>query len=51
MAELRSPAGKEQLLKNGALAGGGSPAEFAAYIKVEAAKWAKVAKFAKIQLD
>ncbi|HYH43502.1 MAG TPA: tripartite tricarboxylate transporter substrate binding protein [Burkholderiales bacterium] len=51
VAELRSPSGKEQLLKNGALAGGGSPAEFAAYIKVEAAKWAKVAKFAKIQLD
>jgi tripartite-type tricarboxylate transporter receptor subunit TctC len=51
VAELRSSAGKEQLLKNGALAGGGSPAEFAAFIKVEAAKWAKVAKFAKIQLD
>jgi tripartite-type tricarboxylate transporter receptor subunit TctC len=49
--ELRSTAGREQLLKNGALAGGGSPAEFAAFIKVEAAKWAKVAKFAKIQLD
>jgi tripartite-type tricarboxylate transporter receptor subunit TctC len=51
VAELRSPAGREQLLKNGALAGGGSPAEFAAFIKAEAAKWAKVAKFAKIQLD
>jgi tripartite-type tricarboxylate transporter receptor subunit TctC len=51
VAELRSPAGREQLLKQGALAGGGSPAEFAAFIKVEAAKWAKVAKFAKIQLD
>jgi tripartite-type tricarboxylate transporter receptor subunit TctC len=51
VAELRSAAGKEQLLKNGALAGGGSPAEFAAFIKAEASKWAKVAKFAKIQLD
>ena len=51
VAELRSPAGREQLLKNGALAGGGTPSEFAAFIKVEAAKWAKVAKFAKIQLD
>lgn len=51
VAELRSAAGKELLLKNGAIAGGGSPAEFAAFIKVEAAKWAKVAKFAKIQLD
>ena len=27
---------------------GGTPSEFAAFIKVEAAKWAK---FAKIQLD
>ena len=50
-AELRSPAGKEAMLKNGAIASGGSPAEFAAFIKAEAAKWAKVAKFAKIQLD
>jgi tripartite-type tricarboxylate transporter receptor subunit TctC len=50
-AELRSPAGRELLLKNGATAGGGSPAEFAAFIKMEAAKWAKVARFAKIQLD
>jgi tripartite-type tricarboxylate transporter receptor subunit TctC len=51
VAELRSPAGRELLLKNGALAGGNSPAEFAAFIKAEAEKWAKVAKFAKIQLD
>ena len=51
VAELRSPAGREQLLKNGALAGGNSPAEFAAFIRTEAAKWAKVATFAKIQLD
>ena len=51
VAELRSASTKEQLLKNGALAGGGSPAEFTAFIRAEAAKWAKVAKFAKIQLD
>ena len=51
VAELRSPAGREQLLKNGALAGGGSPAEFATFIRAEAAKWAKVARSAKIQLD
>jgi tripartite-type tricarboxylate transporter receptor subunit TctC len=50
-AALRSPAGKEAMLLNGAIAVGSSPAEFAAYIKIEAAKWAKVAKFAKIQLD
>ena len=51
VAELRSPAGREQLLKNRALAGGNSPAEVAAFIRTEAAKWAKAAKFAKIQLD
>jgi len=51
VAELRSASTREQLLKNGALAGGGSPAEFTAFIKGEAAKWAKVAQFAKIQLD
>jgi tripartite-type tricarboxylate transporter receptor subunit TctC len=50
-AELRSAAGKEAMLKNGAIASGGTPAEFVAFIKAEAAKWAKVAKFAKIQLD
>jgi tripartite-type tricarboxylate transporter receptor subunit TctC len=51
VAELRSPTGREQLLKNGALAGGNSPIEFANFIRAEAQKWAKVAKFAKIQLD
>jgi tripartite-type tricarboxylate transporter receptor subunit TctC len=50
-AELKSPAGREAMLRNGAIASGNSPAEFAAFIKTEAAKWAKVAKFAKIQLD
>ena len=51
VAELRSAAGKELLLKNGGLAGGNTPAQFAAFIRTEADKWAKVAKFAKIQLD
>jgi tripartite-type tricarboxylate transporter receptor subunit TctC len=51
VAELRSPAGKEQLLKNGGFAAGNTPAQFAAFIKAEADKWSKVAKFAKIQLD
>ncbi len=50
-AEIKSPAGREQLLKRGALVSGNSPQEFAAFIKVEADKWAKVAKAAKIQLD
>src|SRR5688572_24096449 len=50
-AALKSPAGKEAMLNNGALVSGGTATEFAAFIKAEAAKWAKVAKFAKIQLD
>ena len=48
---LKSPAAKEELLKKGALAGGGTPAEFAAFVRSEAAKWAKVAKFARIKVD
>ena len=48
---LKSPAGREAMLKNGAIVSGGTPAEFTAFIKSEAAKWAKVAKFAQIQLD
>ena len=51
LAELKSPSARELLLKSGALAGGTTPAEFAAFIKSEAEKWAKVAKFARIQLD
>ncbi|HUP93901.1 MAG TPA: tripartite tricarboxylate transporter substrate binding protein [Burkholderiales bacterium] len=51
VAELRSPAAKELLLRNGGLAGGNTPAQFAAFIKAESEKWAKVAKFAKIHLD
>ena len=50
-AALKSPAGREAMLHNGAIVSGGTPAEFTAFIKAEAAKWAKVAKFAKIQLD
>lgn len=49
--ELRSASGKEAMLRNGGIAGGTTPAEFTNYIKVEVEKWAKVAKFAKIQLD
>jgi tripartite-type tricarboxylate transporter receptor subunit TctC len=51
VAQLRTAAVKDQLLKNGGIAGGGTPAQFSAFIKAEAAKWANVAKFAKIQLD
>jgi tripartite-type tricarboxylate transporter receptor subunit TctC len=48
---LKSPAGRDAMLKNGAIVAGSTPAEFTAFIKSEAAKWAKVAKFAQIQLD
>jgi tripartite-type tricarboxylate transporter receptor subunit TctC len=51
VAEFKSAAARELLLRNGALAGGTTPAQFAAFIKAEAEKWAKVARFAKIQLD
>ena len=51
VAQLKTPAVREQLLKNGGLAGGGTPTQFSSFIKSETAKWAKVAKFAKIQLD
>ena len=51
VAQLKTAAVREQLLKNGGIAGGGTPAQFSEFIKAESAKWAKVAKFAKIQLD
>jgi tripartite-type tricarboxylate transporter receptor subunit TctC len=51
VAALKTSAVKEQLARNGALAGGSTPAEFAAFIRNDTAKWAKVAKFAKVQLD
>jgi tripartite-type tricarboxylate transporter receptor subunit TctC len=51
VAALKTPEVKEQLLKNGALAGGNTPAEFSAFIRAETVKWSKVAKFAKVRLD
>lgn len=48
---LKAPETRERLLAQGALAGGGSPEEFAAYLKAEIEKWTKVAKFAKVKLD
>ena len=51
VAALRSPAVRDQLLKQGAVASGSTPAEFAAFIRADAARWAKVAKFAGIHLD
>lgn len=48
---LKAPETREKLLGQGAIAGGGTPEEFAAYMKAEIEKWTKVAKFAKVKLD
>jgi tripartite-type tricarboxylate transporter receptor subunit TctC len=48
---LRSPETKERIFQQGGIAGGNSPEEFAAFVRAEVAKWAKVAKAAKVQLD
>ncbi|MGE5525885.1 MAG: Bug family tripartite tricarboxylate transporter substrate binding protein [Rhodospirillaceae bacterium] len=48
---LKAPETREKLLGQGAIAGGGTPEEFAAYMKSEIEKWTKVAKFAKVKLD
>lgn len=48
---LKTPEAKERLLALGALPSGNSPDEFAAFIKAETEKWAKVAKAAHIKLD
>jgi tripartite-type tricarboxylate transporter receptor subunit TctC len=50
-AAIKTPSGREQLLKRGAMVSGGSPQEFAAFIAAETEKWAKVAKAANIHLD
>jgi len=50
-AAIKTPSGREQLLKRGAMVSGGSPQEFAAFISLETEKWAKVAKAANIRLD
>ena len=51
VAALKSEAMKDHLLRNGALAGGGTPAEFTSFIRSETAKWTKVVQFAKIKAD
>lgn len=48
---LKTPELRERLLKLGALPSANSPDEFSAFIKSEIAKWAKVAKAARIHLD
>jgi len=46
---LKDPALRELMLSQGNEIGGGSPAEFAALIKTEAAKWSAVVKSANIK--
>ena len=48
---LRSPDIKERLLSQGAEPVGSTPAEFGAFLKAETAKWAKVIRNARIEVD
>jgi tripartite-type tricarboxylate transporter receptor subunit TctC len=50
-AMLKAPETRERFLAQGALASGIPPDEFAAFVKREAEKWAKVAKAAKVTVD
>ncbi len=48
---LQSAVLKERLLAQGAIPGGGPPAEFAAFIAAESIKWAKVVKVSGAKVD
>lgn len=50
-AAIKLPEIRDRLASEGAEAAGGSPAEFAAHIKSELARWAQVIKTAKIKAD
>lgn len=50
-AALNTPALRERLAGQGAVAGGGTSAEFAALIASETAKWAKVVKVSGAKVD
>jgi len=48
---LRAPETRERFLAQGALASGIPPEEFAAFVKRESEKWARVAKAAGVTVD
>ena len=48
---LKSPDMKEKILQQGGIASGNSPEEFAAFLRMETDKWAKVAKAAKVRVE
>ena len=48
---LQDPELKEKMLSQGNEVGGGTPEQFAALIKAEAAKWGKVVRDARIEMD
>jgi len=50
-AMLKAPDTREKFLAQGAMASGISPEEFVAFIKLESAKWEKVARIANVKLD
>jgi len=51
VAELKTPAMREQMIKRGALVSANTPEEFSAFIKAEIAKWTKVAKAGNIRIN
>ena len=48
---LTQPDFKERLAHEGAQPAGGTPAQFAAYIKMEIEKWAKIVRMAKVKIE
>lgn len=48
---LAQPDFKERLAREGAQPAGGTPAEFAAFIKLETDKWAKIVRMAKVRVE